>query len=227
MAQARADLKAQLMALVSETGDGFSSDSPEMKEIKSIIHELIDLTPISDPGNQLASVHGRWMNEFSSFGSVGGKKNKGTGSGAVFTLKLLSFAKLPEIEVVVPQSYQEIQPATGCYNNVIYFETVENGTKGVLYVKGKFRIDKSNAQRFLVDFTSIGCEPRAELMTDQDFRASLGVDPKTPLRSDFPPPKLHSDIVYLDDTMRINVGSLDGHYVLSKTPDSMESVEIV
>jgi hypothetical protein len=37
---------------------------------------------------------------------------------------------------------------------------------------------------------------------------------------DLTPPRLHSDVVYLDDDLRINIGSFGGLYVLRRSTDS-------
>ena len=47
-------------------------------------------------------------------------------------------------------------------------------------------------------------------------KLAIAFGPADPLVAELKPPRLHSNVVYLDDTYRINIGSLGGLYVLRR-----------
>ena len=56
------------------------------------------------------------------------------------------------------------------------------------------------------------------------MRSALGFTSGESLREELKPPRLHSDIVYLDRDTRINLGSLGGFYVLRRLDEPSVSV---
>ena len=61
-------------------------------------------------------------------------------------------------------------------------------------------------------------------VSGEALRVQFGLEPDAPLRRELKPPKLHSDVVYCDDDMRINHGSMGGVYVLRRLATPGQSV---
>ena len=60
--------------------------------------------------------------------------------------------------------------------------------------------------------------------SDDAVRVQFGLEAGYPLRHELKPMKLHSDVVYCDESMRINFGSMGGVYVLERLPGPGKSV---
>ena len=109
------------------------------------------------------------------------------------------------------------------YNNVIDFTTPDRQTDGRIIVHGAYRGEPERPQRFVVDFTGMGIQPRGAT-TEAALRAGLGLEAGQALSADMKPPKLSSDVIYLDDELRINVGSLGGLYLLKRSDEAPVSI---
>ncbi|MDW8260102.1 MAG: hypothetical protein RML32_11735, partial [Gammaproteobacteria bacterium] len=112
------------------------------------------------------------------------------------------------------------------YNNVIEFTAAAAGrpaVAGLLIVHGRYRDDPHDRQRFDVDFERVELRPGpgADLSA---LRQALGFAADAPLVHDLKPPRLHSHVIYLDETYRINTGSLGGLYVLKRSPETPVSI---
>ena len=222
MSEQRAALKTELLGLVDKTQGGFKSDEPWVPRIQELVDEIPAQSLYPEPMDRLDKVDGRWRSLFASFGVA---HSQGLGIKHASDLKLHSFNNLPPAEIEVTCIDQEIDSATGAYNNVVEFEPKGGGPKGRVIVFGKFSEDEENRQRFHVNFYAVKVIPANGGSLD-DLRQALGLDEGTALEKDLKKsPRLHSDIVYLDDDTRINVGSMGGSYVMTKVDEPLASVD--
>ena len=60
--------------------------------------------------------------------------------------------------------------------------------------------------------------------SDEEIRAAFGFEPNVEIDFELKSPPLHSDIVYCDDDMRINFGSVGGKYILTRKTSPWLSV---
>lgn len=172
------------------------------------------------PLDVLEKVYGRWDTAFAHFG---GKHSAGKSKIQDSDLKLQSFNRFPAVPVRVTRICQEIAATGNAYNNVVDFTCQDGATRGVIIVHGRFRPDDDNRQRFHVEFVAVELRAAAGFDTLQ-LRSALGFDAEQSLKVDLKPPRLHSDVVYLDDDMRINIGGMGGLYLMRRSLDAPVSI---
>ena len=101
--------------------------------------------------------------------------------------------------------------------------TLDGKFHAQLIVYGRYTIDPATPQRYQVAFYKLLL--RGVTAPGEDaVRAAFGFAPDQPLEVALKPPKLHSDVVYCDDDMRINFGSMGGVYVLNRLRHAGNSV---
>jgi hypothetical protein len=203
------EVKQELLAVI----DSFNIDvalTPPAR-LEALIEAIQPLSPITDPAHQLRSVTGSWSNLYARFG-VGHSKGKSHREES--TLSLQTFKAFPDIPIRVVEILQEIDLEPKTYNNVVLFETLA-GVPGVLIIHGRYEPDDEDARRFRVVFYAAEVRPWGDV-DEAGLRAGLGFDQDAPLRREFKPAKLYSDVVYLDEQIRINIGGMGGVYVLAR-----------
>lgn len=204
-------LKDRLLSLIAKFDDGDSA-AEELPDIVSLINTLSPLSPIPDPTNHLDEVAGSWTSLFASFG-FGRAKGKMRHDDS--TLGIQSFKAFPEIPIHVVDIMQEIGVTPNAYNNVIMIEPMDRSCRALIIVHGNYQGDAENAQRFHVVFHA--AEIRGlDGVRDDALRLALDLPEDAPLKRDFKPAKFYSDVVYLDETTRINFGGMGGVYVLER-----------
>jgi hypothetical protein len=203
------EVKQELLAVI----DAFNVDDAQTPpaRLDVLIDAIQPLSPIPDPAHRLQSVVGSWSSLYARFG-VGHSKGKSHREES--TLSLQTFRAFPDIPIRVVEILQEIDLEPRTYNNVVRFETLA-GAPGVVIVHGRYRPDDEDARRFRVVFYAAEVRPWGDL-DEADFRAALGFDADAVLRREFKPAKLYSDVVYLDEQIRINIGGMGGVYVLAR-----------
>ena len=82
-----------------------------------------------------------------------------------------------------------------------------------------------------LDYAGITVKPARSIavslidgVSGAELRQAFGFEAEQALDISFKPPKLHSDVVYCDDDLRINFGSMGGVYVMSRLHHSGHSV---
>jgi hypothetical protein len=216
MSAAREALKHDLLSLLA----AFDAGNSDGSDIVGMIEALASLSPIPDPNNHLPAVAGGWTTLYASFGAG---RSKGRSHHDDSTLGLQTFKAFPDTPIRVKEIIQEIGLATNAYNNVVRFETVDGACPGVIIIHGDYEPDAEDARRFRVVFH--GAEIRgADGSDDAALRRSAGLPDDAALKRDFKPAKLHSDVVYLDETMRINKGGMGGVYVLERRTEEAISL---
>jgi hypothetical protein len=204
-----AEVKQELLAVI----DAFNVDEAPTPpaRLDVLIEAIQPLSPISDPAHQLPSVVGSWSNLYARFG-VGHSKGKSHREES--TLSLQTFRVFPDVAIRVVEILQEIDLEPKTYHNVVLFETLA-GAPGLVIIHGRYEPDDEDARRFRVVFYAAEVRPRDGL-DEAGLRAALGLDPDALLRREFKPAKLYSDVVYLDEQIRINIGGMGGVYVLAR-----------
>ena len=223
-AAARADARARLLGHIdlhdSPQGEmqggpgGYSEEA--FAELGRLVEALKPLTPIPAPMDAQERVEGRWETLFAHFGA---RHSAFKAKVHESNLKIQSFNLLPPTPVRIERICQEISRTGAAYNNVIDFVAMDGHTRGLIIMHGRYREEPDNRQRFAVDFHRIELRPAAGV-GEVELRRALGLPADLPLIHDLTPPRLHSDVVYLDDDLRINIGSFGGLYVLRRSTDS-------
>jgi len=213
------ELKSELMSRVAAFDDE-NATPPDLAEIVRMIDTLSPLSPVPDPTNHLGAVAGSWTSVFASFG-FGRAKGKMRHDDS--TLGIQTFKAFPETPIHVIDIIQEIGIEPKAYNNVIIFEPMDRSCRGLIIIHGHYEADGENPQRFRVVFHA------AELrglngVDDAALRLALDLPEGCELKRDFKPAKLHSDVVYLDETTRINIGGMGGVYVLERRSEPPLSI---
>ena len=90
-------------------------------------------------------------------------------------------------------------------------------------VFGRYVVNPELPQRYVVDFYR-GQIRGQNGESDENIRAAFGFDSDVDLDFDLKSPPLHSDIVYCDEDIRINFGSIGGKYILTRKSNPWLSV---
>lgn len=182
-------LKRELSAVAAETDAGFEAGGEAVEAIKRLAAELEAANPTPIPARADALLKGRWRLLYSSFGLQ-----------RETTLARLSFNALPKTPVRVAGLWQEVDPATGLYDNIVDHE------EGSVVTLGRFT--PASEMRLDVVFT--------DMLATGLGAARVSID-----NSKIPP--LWSDVTYLDEGFRLNRGGFGNLYVLqlvSREPDA-------
>jgi len=206
----REELKAKILEFLAQQDPTVLISETDKEQLRFMIDELVPHTPVPEPINEQSKAAGVWVSLFASFGA---KHSDDQPQHHTTNLAFLSFGNLPAATVHVTEVRQEIDADTKAYNNVIFLDNEDRSAQGVLVVHGRYSADDENPQRYSVAFSGVSLHG-VEGQSDDELRQQFGLEPDTPLKKDFKPPALHSDIVYLDDDLRINFGGLKGFYVL-------------
>jgi hypothetical protein len=211
--------KERLLAHI-ESHDGPAGFSEEaFAELGRLVEALKPLSPIPQPMDAEDRVEGRWETLFAHFGA---RHSAGKPKVHDSTLKVHSFNAFPASPVRIERICQEIARQGRAYNNVTDFST-PSGVRGSIVVRGRYRDDESNRQRFVVEFHRVELQAAADV-DELQLRTALGLEADQALALDLPPPRMHSDVIYLDEQIRINVGSFGGLYVLIRSADPPVSI---
>ena len=134
------------------------------------------------------------------------------------SLKIQTFGNLPDVSVTHLGTSQEIKEDDKSYNNVTLIENEAKTKQAHCIVFGKYSADEDDPQRFHVAFEGFALRA-INGESDDELRAAFGLDADVALEGTFSPPKLHSDVVYLDEDTRVNYGGMGGVYVLRLAKD--------
>jgi hypothetical protein len=180
----RATIKAELAEVAQATEAGFAAGGEQIERIKALAAALESANPTPDSARADALLFGRWELLYSSFGLE-----------RETTLSRLSFNALPKTPVRVGSIWQEVDPASGLYDNIVDHDD------GSLVTLGQFKPSPENPVRLDIVFTDL-----LELGTGSA---------RVPINNAKIPP-LWSDVTYLDEDFRLNRGGFGNLYVLRK-----------
>jgi len=220
-------LLRELLQLTSTHKEGFKSGTPESQRINALIDELAPLSRYPDALNHPEIFRGHWAADYHSIGRlVGGKEAQDEGVGVTVSLKVFSMGRLPDIPSTFLGNGLEIDPETGDYNFVAQFLLGEKRVPSFHFSFAKYRRSEDNLKRFFVDFCGFKVVPADPQMSMDEFAREIGVDDASLLSAELNPrTKLWSDVAYMDDEIRIQLGQLGGHYVMVRTDRPMYSIE--
>ena len=136
----------------------------------------------------------------------------------------LMFNNLPDAPLRLLEIEQEIHAVSKDYNNVHIVETLDGGLRAHLIVFGHYAIEADTPKRYAVEFSRVGLVS-PDGISDAELRRVFGFAADQSLDISFKPPKLHSDVVYCDDDLRINFGSMGGVYVMTRLDHGGHSVD--
>jgi hypothetical protein len=183
-----ATLKQELAALGAQTEVGFRAQPCELERIRTLAAELEAMNPTPEPARAAALLRGRWRLLYSNL-----ELQRRT------TLAQLSLGILPPIPVDVTELYNEVDPATGLYDNIIHFLTDE-GTPAVQVMAGDYEVED-------------------DVRIDLRYREALVMGPGAPVRLPADGMRVASlkiDHTYLDDGFRMARGAFGSLYILER-----------
>jgi hypothetical protein len=181
-------IKQDLAILGAATEVGFRADAGDADRIKALAAELEGMNPTPEPARAAALLRGRWRLLYSNF-----ELQRRT------TLANLSLGVLPATPVEVTELYNEIDPATGLYDNVIHV-LFDDGSPGVQVMMGAYEVEGDQH----IDIRH--CE-------------ALVVGPGAPVRLATDASRvgsLKTEITYLDDGFRLVRGAFGSLYILER-----------
>ena len=215
-----ATIKAELLAAIAPAQPDGSYADADFDRIHAAIAALTPLTPTPDCLAAEGFVASPWRSLYSQFGP---RHTAGKPTRHQTTMNLQSFNKFPAVDIFVSDIDQEIRVADAHYNNVVSIATLDGAHRAEMIVWGQYTIDPARPQRYTVNFYAVELRPLAGV-SQAEVRAQFGLPADQPLKAELKPMKLHSDVVYCDDDMRINFGSMGGVYVLRRLATPGKSV---
>lgn len=216
------ELKQQIFSFVNQMDETILVSEAEKDHLKDLCDQVCLHTPTPRPIDTQSVPEGVWLTRFASFGA---KHSDNQPMQHETNLMLQSFGNLPKVPARVLKLHQEIEQASKAYNNVVFIENPAGDTQAVIVLEGEYSGDEDNAKRYSVAFKRVGLKS-INGQSDDALRQAFAIDADVPLSKEFRPPKLHSDIVFVDDDLRINYGSLGGFYVLERINESGFSVPL-
>ncbi|WP_448584883.1 PAP/fibrillin family protein [Thermaurantiacus sp.] len=130
-----ARLKRELAALGALTLPGFEAGGAATDRLKTLAAELEALNPTPQPALAPQLHRGRWHLLYSSLGLH-----------VETTLARLTFGALPKTVVTVTEVFQETDPETHHYDNVVHLVDAE-GVPATLVIAGHFRPEAPDGLR--------------------------------------------------------------------------------
>ncbi|MFL2769371.1 MAG: hypothetical protein ACJZ9F_00030 [Rhodospirillaceae bacterium] len=220
-------LRAELLKIIETHKEGFASGTPESRRINALIDELAEHTPYPRALDHADVYRGHWVGNYYNFGRlVGGDGLKDQGTGLTTSLRAFSMGRLPDVPATHAGNALEINPTTGQYNFYGRLLVGEEQIDSHHFTYGRFTQKEENPSRFYVEFDKFEIAPADPSMSPEDYCKATGIDTPEDLAADLvPSPRLWSDVVYMDDDMRIQLGQLGGYYILFRKGIVMYSVE--
>jgi hypothetical protein len=213
-------IKAALCEAIDGCRPDGTYDDETFERVHALINQLTPLTPTPSPFAAQRFIESPWRSYFAQFGP---KHTAGKPIQHETSLKLQSFSRFPDLPIRVLEIEQEIRVEGAHYNNVSQITTPDGQHRATLIVWGRYEVHADAPQRYQVAFYAVELVPPEGVSADA-LRAQFGMEADAALRIELKPPRLHSDIVYCDDDMRINLGAMGGVYVLKRLSTPGKSV---
>jgi hypothetical protein len=205
-------LKRQIRDCISSASPEGELASQDFERLQQLVEQIAAHSTYV-PAERQDIVAGNWQTAFASFGA---KHSAGKSRAHESNLAIQSFNHLPSAPIRVTDIRQEIDHSSRTYSNVILFTPPNGGTEAAMILHGRYAIDPELPHRFHVAFE------RAELRALDGsgnvaaLRHVVGLPPEAATDVTFAPPKLWSDIIYVDEDLRINKGNFGGLYVVER-----------
>lgn len=181
-------IKQDLAALGALTEVGFHATEADTARIRALAAELESMNPCAEPARAAALLRGRWRLLYSNL-----DLQRST------TLARLSLGILPAQKVEVTELYNEIDPATGLYDNVIHFLDAD-GTPGIQVMAGQYEAEDDQTINLV-------------------YTEAIVIGPSAPVRLSADGARhnsLRTEITYLDDGFRLARGAFGSLYILER-----------
>lgn len=125
-------IKQELAALGAATEVGFRAGEADTARIRELATDLEAMNPTPEPAQAAGLLRGRWRLLYSNFDLQ-----------RQATLAQVSLGTCPAQPIEVVELYNEIDPATGLYDNVIYY-LADDGSPGTLVMAGYYQVEDEN-----------------------------------------------------------------------------------
>lgn len=213
-------IKSNLLAMIDKTKEDGTYADETYEAIQALMDELSALTPTPRPVDKQDYITDHWATLYAQFGP---RHTAGKSVAHDNMFHFVSWAKLPKLPFRNLDLRQEIHHETGDYNNIHLIQPVGGGIDCYYTVYGRYTVEPAAPQRYIVDFYR-GQIRGQNGEADEDIRQAFGFEADQAIDFDLKSPPLHSDIVYCDDDMRINFGSMGGKYILTRKESPWLSV---
>jgi hypothetical protein len=208
----RSRARAALLAHLDTASPDGGLSEPGFARLGELVAELSALTAYPRPAERPQILAGRWVTVFAHFGA---RHSAGKPRVHESNLKIHSFNRLPELPISVLALHQEVAADGSRYDNVVSIAAPGGRCCAEVLTHGRWVVDAQNPQRLNIEFDLVELRPTGAGGVAA-MRAALGAPADLPLSADLSVGKLYSDVVYLDDELRINRGIQGGLYVLTK-----------
>lgn len=206
-----AEKKQTLLTLLESADEGGKYSDAQFDDLMQAIDDLLPHSPIPRPMDEQDRVASPWRTLFACFGP---KHSAGKTLVHDTLLSYQSFNKFPAVPVRVTGLEQEIHAGTLEYNNLAYITAPDGATEAVVITRGRYAEDADNRQRYRVTFSSVELISQAGV-SDDDLRIAFKLPPEQAMKIELQA-NFHSDVMFCDDTLRINFGSVGGVYILQR-----------
>lgn len=181
-------IKQELAALGAATEVGFQADEADTARIRELALELEAMNPTAEPAQAAGLLRGRWRLLYSNF-----DLQRRT------TLAQVSLGTCPAQPIEVVELYNEIDPATGLYDNVIHY-LADDGSPGILVMAGAYQAEDENHLDLRYSEARISGPAAPVVFPAYGSRVS----------------SLKTEITYIDDSFRLARGAYGSLYILER-----------
>lgn len=179
--------------LGAETEMGFGANVATAQRIRAIAAELEAMNPTPEPARASALLRGRWRLLYSNLGLL-----RDT------TLARLSFNILPATPVSVVELYNEVDPASSLWDNVITFAGEGDGEPGAAVITGHYAVEDD--ADIDIRFTQAQVRTTAAPVRMPINRQQL--------------PLMRNRITFLDDGFRMIRGNYGNLYIFERLDEA-------
>ena len=181
-------IKQELAALGAATEVGFHADEADTARIRELALELEAMNPTAEPAQAAGLLRGRWRLLYSNF-----ELQRRT------TLAQVSLGTCPAQPIEVVELYNEIDPATGLYDNVIHY-LADDGSPGILVMAGAYQVEDDNHLDVRYSEARISGPAAPVVFPAHGSRVT----------------SLKTEITYIDDSFRLARGAYGSLYILER-----------
>ena len=218
-----ASLKSEILDVVERALPETGLSEEDFNRLERLAALISERSVYPEPIRTPERVEGRWETLFAHFGV---RHSAGKPRVHLSTLKQQSFNRFPALPIRVTRILQEVAVEGQAYNNVIEIATPDGAATGYMVVRGRYSEHADgDPRRFGVEFYQVEIHPGPGV-SDDALRSALGLKPAADLIRPLKAAKLHSDVIYLDDEIRINRGGLGGLYVLRRLSEPGVSIAL-
>ena len=216
----REQIKSDLLSAINRTNEDGTYSDDTYQAIQDLMDKLMAESPTPSPFDRQDFITDHWATLYALFGP---RHTAGKSVAHDNMFHFVSWSKLAKVPFRNLDLRQEIHHETGDYNNVHLIQPIGGGIDCYYTVFGRYRVEVEMPQRYVVDFYRGQIRGQNGEIED-DIRAAFGFEPDVEIDFELKSPPLHSDIVYCDEDLRINFGSVGGKYILTRKDSPWLSV---